>query len=194
MSRILGISGGTKPDSHTKCLVEQVLAAAATAGAKTHFVDLQARPFPFLGADGDSENPNVLEAKEKVMWSDGIILGTPDYHGSMSGVMKNFLDHFYKELAGRLYGYVCASHEKGLTAMDHMRTSVRQCYGWSLPYGIGSHPEDDIDAAGKISNVHVEKRLTMMGYDITRYSDLIHGQFEKDLKNVGLPGFSAHYR
>jgi NAD(P)H-dependent FMN reductase len=71
-----------------------------------------------------------------VKWADAFILATPDYHGSMAGSMKNFLDYFWSEFAGKLFGYICSSHEKGLTVMDQMRTAVRQCYGWSMPYGI----------------------------------------------------------
>ncbi|MGI0050233.1 MAG: NADPH-dependent FMN reductase, partial [Nitrososphaeraceae archaeon] len=29
-----------------------------------------------------------------VKWADAFILSTPDYHGSMAGSMKNFLDYF----------------------------------------------------------------------------------------------------
>ena len=42
-------------------------------------------------------------------------------------------------------------HEKGLTAMDQMRTAVRQCYGWSLPYGISVNGED-FNEHGEIVN------------------------------------------
>jgi azobenzene reductase len=32
--------------------------------------------------------------------------------------MKNFLDHFWEEFAGKVFGYICTSHEKGLTVMS----------------------------------------------------------------------------
>ena len=88
----------------------------------------------------------VREVGDAVTWADAFLLATPDYHGSMSGAMKNFLDYHWEEFAGKLFGYICASHEKGLTAMDQMRTAVRQCYGWSLPYGVSVHGEHDFDS------------------------------------------------
>jgi len=39
----------------------------------------------------DSEN--VAALRRQVQEADGIILGTPEYHGSFSGVLKNALDH-----------------------------------------------------------------------------------------------------
>ena len=47
--------------------------------------------------------------------------------------MKNFLDYHWEEFAGKLFGYLCASHEKGLTAMDQMRTAVRPVLRMELP-------------------------------------------------------------
>ena len=78
------------------------------------------------------------------------MLATPDYLGSMSGSLKNFLDYFWSEFAGKTFGYIVASHEKGPTVMDQMRTSVRQCYGWSMPYGISISPDEDCNEGRKI--------------------------------------------
>ena len=55
---------------------------------------------------------------DSVAWADAFVLVSPDYHGSMSSVMKNFLDHFWEEFAGKVFGYICTSHEKGLTVMS----------------------------------------------------------------------------
>ena len=87
----------------------------------------------------EAADDHVRVVAEAVQWADVFLLGTPDYHGSMSGAIKNFLDYHWAEFAGKLFGYVCASHEKGLTVMDHLRTAVRRCYGWSLPYGVSIH-------------------------------------------------------
>src|SRR5207302_7856364 len=116
-----------------------------------------------------------------VSWADAFLLATPDYHGSMSGAIKNSLDDHWDEFAGKLFGYLCASHEKGLTAMDQMRTAVRQCYGWSLPYGVSVHGEHDFDSAGTLTNAVLGRRLAMMARDLTTYGTLIRGQFIQDI-------------
>ena len=100
-------------------------------GAVTNFLDLRHTKLPIY--DPDDSSQNIQGARHLVEWADAYVLASPDYHGSMSGALKNFLDHFWEEFAGKTFGYICASHEKGLTVMDQMRTAVRQCYGWSLP-------------------------------------------------------------
>ena len=74
-----------------------------------------------------------------------IFVPFPDYHGSMSGTTKNFLDYFWEKFAGKTFGYICTSHEKGLTAMDQRRTAVRQCMaGVCMPYRVSINGEQDL--------------------------------------------------
>jgi NAD(P)H-dependent FMN reductase len=91
-----------------------------------------------------------------VNWADAFVLVSLDYHGSMSGSIKNFLDYYWKEFAGKIFGYICTSHEKGLTVLDQMRTAVRQCYGWSLPYSISVNGEIDFNGEGELINSLLE--------------------------------------
>jgi NAD(P)H-dependent FMN reductase len=71
----------------------------------------------------------IFEIAELIKKADAFVLTTPDYHQTMSGSLKNFLDYFWSEFKGKTFGYIVGSHEKGLTVMDQMRTAVRQCYG-----------------------------------------------------------------
>lgn len=113
--------------------------------------------------------------------ADVFILATPDYHGSMSGSMKNFLDYHWLEFSGKLFGHICASHEKGLTAMDQMRTAIRQCSGGSMPYGISINWDEDFDENRNIINDQLSSKLVMLARDLTVYGKLIQEQFIADL-------------
>jgi len=99
--------------------------------------------------------------RERVERADVILLGTPDYHGGISGATKNFLDHFWREFAGKLFATIVASHEKGLTVTDQLRTVARQCYAWTLPYGV-SFAEDQDVKSGKITSNALKQRLEML--------------------------------
>jgi FMN reductase len=113
----------------------------------------------------------------------------------MSGAMKNFLDYFWEEFAGKTFGYVCTSHEKGLTVADQMRTAVRQCYGWSMPYNISVNGEKDFNLKGNIVNSDLAKRIKMLTRDLVTYGKLIRGQFLQDVTNHDISDtFAAHYR
>ncbi len=139
-----------------------------------------------------SENENVERVTRDVNWANVFVLASPDYHGSMSGTMKNFLDFFWKEFSGKTFGYIVSSHEKGLTVMDQMRTAVRQCYAWSLPYGISINGGEDLDSNGQIVNKKLQSRMEMLARDLVVYGGLIYLQFMKD-RNSSEPNTFAHY-
>ena len=84
-----------------------------------------------------------------------------------------------------------ASHEKGLTVTDQLRTIARQCYAWSLPYGV-AFVESDVKK-NKITSRALNDRLEMLCRDATIYGSLLAAQRRADLASAG-PGFLARLR
>ena len=192
--RLLAVCGSTRENSYSGRLAIIALAAAREHGAETRLLELNAINLPTYNPDKDDmDHEGLRVATEAVNWADAFLLATPDYHGSMSGALKNFLDFYWSEFAGKLFGYIVASHEKGLTVMEHMRTSVRQCYGWSLPYGVSVHGEKDFDSSG-LANPQVANRLRMLARDLFVYGTLVRGQFQHDLAKGVTDTFAARYR
>jgi FMN reductase len=183
-----------RENSYSSRLAIIGLEAAREHGAKTRLLELKTVDLPTYNPDKEAlDHPGLRTTTEAVNWADAFLLASPDYHGSMSGAMKNFLDFYWAEFAGKLFGYVCASHEKGLTVMEQMRTSVRQCYGWSLPYGVSVHGSQDFDASG-LANAQVARRLQMLARDLVVYGALIRNQFQLDLANGVTDSFAARYQ
>ena len=194
--KLLGVSGSMREGSHGLRALNVVLKAAAERGADVSLLDLRLANLPMYNPDSPPTDAqgHVRRATEAVGWADAFVLASPDYHGSMSGALKNFLDYHWEEFTGKLFGYVCASHEKGLTVMEQMRTAVRQCYGWSMPYGVSVHGEQDLEPGGAVTNPRVEKRLRMMARDVLVYGALLREQFVKDLHESDPETFVARYR
>jgi FMN reductase len=78
--------------------------------------------------------------------------------------------------------------------MDQMRTAVRQCYGWSLPYGVAINGDEDFDADGNIKHKAAGKRLHMLGRDISVYGAVLKEQFARDVASDVADTFVARYR
>ena len=193
--KVLGVSSSMRDSSFSATGLKITLDKIKDIGVDVEFLDLRTTNLPMFYSPNNDENKNVISAvTDKVKNSDAFILATPDYHGSMSGSMKNFLDYYWSEFAGKLFGYICASHEKGLTAMDQMRTAVRQCYGWSMPYGVSINGEEDFDGNRKITNQNLDTRINMLARDITVYGKSIIKQFNDDLSADDPNTFASHYR
>jgi NAD(P)H-dependent FMN reductase len=187
--KLLGIAGSMRSNSYSfKALEHALKIAKDNYNAEVNLFDLRKNRLPIyepnLNQDQiqTAEKESLQMANTMVKWADAIILTSPDYHGSMSGVLKNFLDYFWKEFSGKTFGYICASHEKGLTVMEQMRTAVRQCYGWSMPYGISTSSED-FDDSGNITNKKILLRIEMLSRDIVYYGKAIRNQFLTDASN-----------
>ena len=202
---VLGVTGSLRQDSYSTLGLKIVLEEAIKYGSESHLLDLRELNLPLYDPGGPSTSnestssntsKNALERTATALkWADALILASPDYHGSMSGTLKNFLDYFWEEFAGKTFGYIVASHEKGLTVADQMRTAIRQCYGWSMPYNISINGEKDFDSKGTLVNSTLAKRLKMLARDLVIYGTLIRKQFLSDVADHKISdSFASHYR
>lgn len=193
--KVLGVGSSMREGSYGTRTLKIALDRMEKLQAETHLLDLRKVKMPTFNPNSSVQSgKRIREVTEEVNWADVFILATPDYHGSMSGPMKNFLDHYWQEFAGKTFGYICTSHEKGLTVMDQMRTAVRQCYGWSLPYGISVNGEEDFNESGEMVNSLLTKRLRMLARDLLVYGKQIRAQFLQDLSSKESDTFAARYR
>jgi FMN reductase len=190
--KLLGVSGSLRSNSHGLLALNIILQSAKDLGAETRLLDLRESALPMYNPDAQPDE-HVSRVLSDVTWADAFILSTPDYHGTMSGAMKNFLDYHWSEFSGKLFGYLCASHEKGITAMEGMRLAVRQCYGWSLPYGVAINSHHDLDENGQIKNPNLISRLKMTARDMVIYGSLLHDQFTEDVARSTPDTFAAKY-
>lgn len=202
---ILGIAGSMREQSYSTRGLKLVLEEVKKYDSESDVLELRRLNLPLYDPSGDTSdepssyiniNNNLLERITTALkWADAFVLASPDYHGSMSGGMKNFLDYFWEDFAGKTFGYIVASHEKGLTVADQMRTAVRQCYGWSMPYNISINGEKDFDSEGNLVNSALAKRVKMLARDLVTYGTLIRGQFLQDIANNEISDtFATHYR
>ena len=189
---ILAVVGSLQRDSVTRVVVRHVAHQLEAAGCAVDVLDFDKEPLALYNPDTTHDLPGYAELQARVHQADVIILGSPDYHGGISGAMKNFLDHFWHEFAGKLFATIIASHEKGLTAIDQLRTVARQCYAWTLPYGVSLAEKVDVKD-GQIVSEALKERLTMLVRDLRVYGELLARQRRTDLAGTE-PGFLARHR
>src|SRR6266496_4663127 len=158
--QVLAVVGSLNPSSVTRAVIRHVAERLRSEGCSVDVLDFEAEPLPLYNPDTAYETPGFDALQSRVERADAYVLGTPDYHGSISGALKNFLDHFWREFAGKLFATVVVSHEKGLTATDQLRTVARQCYAWTLPYGVSCIDREDVKD-GKVVSSSLQQRLEM---------------------------------
>lgn len=190
--RVLAVVGSLHEKSVTRVVVRHVAGALRSDGCEVDVLDLLEEPLPLYNPDTAHDQPAFPALKERVQRADAYVLGTPDYHGSISSALKNFLDHFWREFAGKLFATLVSSHEKGLTVTDQLRTVARQCYAWALPYGVSFSEKEDL-RDGRIASQSLHRRLDMFVRDVRVYGALLAAQRRADLSGTD-PGFMARLR
>jgi NAD(P)H-dependent FMN reductase len=175
--QIVGISGSLRPGSYTRRAVETALAGAAEMGASTRLIDL--REYKLVFRDGKDETAypaGVFRLREQVKQADGVILGTPEYHGSLSGVLKNALDLMgFDEFEGKMIGLVGVSGGRmgAFDALNTLRNVGRALHAWVIP-DQASVPEawKVFGEDGKITDPQYETRLKDVGRQLARFARL----------------------
>lgn len=190
--RIMLVSGSLRTASATRIVVQRSRELFDELGCDTDWVDLAVERLGIFNPETSSREAQVQALRARIVKADTFVLGTPDYHGGMSGALKNFLDHFWHEFSGKLFVPLVASHEKGLTVVDQVLTVARQCYAWSLPYSLSFVDGKDV-REGRIVEPRLEQRLAMLARDVNVYGRLIAQQRAADLAGTD-PGFLAARR
>jgi FMN reductase len=189
---VLAVVGSLQRGSVTRVVLRQLAQELQAAGCAVDVLDLEKEPLALYNPDVAHDLPGYAELQARVHRADAIVLGSPDYHGSISGALKNFLDHFWREFAGKLFATIVASHEKGLTVTDQLRTVARQCYAWTLPYGVALVEDADVKDGAIVSDA-LRQRLQMLVRDVRVYGELLARQRRADLAGAE-PGFLARHR
>jgi NAD(P)H-dependent FMN reductase len=189
--QVLCVVGTSGRNSATHTVIGHIARRLAGLGAEVDVFDPVKEPLSLFNPESSHLLQPFVDLKTRVERADAYVFGTPDYHGSVSSTLKNFLDHFWQEFTGKLFGEVVCSNEKGLTVIDQLRTVARQCYAWTLPYGL-SFAALDLKEDEIVSEAF-DKRIDMFVHDLHAYGLLLRQQRRVDLGG-SLPGLNARCR
>ena len=136
--KVMGISGSYGSESNNSKLVKLGLEVLSNLGAETYFWDLNEKPLPLVGEEGSWENKNVAEFQNLATEVNAYLLSSPEYHGCMSGVMKNQLDWIYnKHVGGKAFALMSTlGGQSNSNTLNQMRIAVRWIHGWAIPEQI----------------------------------------------------------
>ncbi|MGA7933345.1 MAG: NAD(P)H-dependent oxidoreductase [Kovacikia sp.] len=101
--KILAFAGSTRTDSFNKKLVKIAAAGARSAGAEVTYLDLGDLSIPLYDEDLEAKEgipPGARKLKDLLLATDGILIASPEYNSSVSGVLKNAIDWASRPVEG----------------------------------------------------------------------------------------------
>lgn len=167
------IAGSNRKASTSTKLLQYMADRLASKGVAVTFVDLRKLPLPLYSPDSEEQHVNVISFLQSVKDADGIIFGTPEYHGSISGVLKNAIDYLDEELSGKsVLSVSSAGGPMGISSLMHLQNMIRNLHGINSPewisIGMGQH---DFGMNGEPAEAEIRQRVEdalEMFLDITK--------------------------
>ena len=136
--KVVIISGSVRTGRQSQKAAQYLEKELIGRGIGTEIIDLAEYLLPIMEErlTRDPEAPaSALEISEKLKTAAAIILVTPEYHGSFSGVLKNALDYFGLEFAKKVVGVVAVSGGKmgGINASVQLQHVILSMGAFPLP-------------------------------------------------------------
>ncbi len=163
MVKIVGIAGSLRPDSYSQFALQVAAQKLQALGAEVEIMDLRQLQLPFC--DGSKEYPqypDVTRLQTAFSQADGMVLVSPEYHGSVSGVLKNALDLMsFEQLSDKVAGFISIlGGQSNSNALNEMRIIMRWVHAWSIPEQVAiGQAWQAFSPEGKLTDDKLSKRL-----------------------------------
>jgi FMN reductase len=186
---IVGIGGTPRPGSTTERALALALRQAEAGGARTKLFGgefLERLPHFNPGPQGPSREQAELAAA--IREADGIILATPGYHGSLSGVVKNALDTL--ELTrndarpyfdGKAVGIITTADgaQAGGATLMAVRGIIHAMRGWPTPYGAALNAANLFDDVGECREAKDAWQITLVADQVMEFAQMRRAQMQR---------------
>jgi FMN reductase len=150
---VVGIGGTLRPGSGTERVLRAALAAAERRGARTLVIAGADLDLPMYAPPAGTRTGRARALVERIGRAEGVIVASPAYHGGVSGLVKNALDHIedLREaprpyLDGRAVGCIaCAGGWQAAAAtLTGLRATVHALRGWPTPLGLALNTSEPV--------------------------------------------------
>jgi FMN reductase len=139
MVKIVGIGGSLRAGSQSQLALNLAAGRVRSLGAEVEVLDLRQMHLPFCNGEKEYPDfPDVAKMRKVVAEADGLILATPEYHGSVSGVLKNALDLMsFDQLSDKVAGLISVlGGQSNSNALNDLRVIMRWVHAWVIPEQI----------------------------------------------------------
>lgn len=178
---IVGVGGTLRAGSSTEAVIRRVLAHAEAMGARTRLFAGEAINLPMYAPGNVADTPAVRDLIVALRSADAVVIGSPGYHGGISGLVKNALD-YTEEMSrdvvpyftGKPIGCVATGFGwQGCNSTLHALRSVAHALrGWPTPIGIALNTKTPaFDTQGACLLPELDLQLRLMAEQLMTFQD-----------------------
>ena len=178
---IVGIGGTARPDSTSERALVESLRSAERLGAETRLFDgVFVSGLPLYVPDRKERTQAERDFIETMRRCDGVIVGTPGYHGSLSGPVKNILDLLEDTarddrpyLEGRAFGCVVTAYgwQACGTTLVALRMIAHALRAWPTPFGAALNASPPLfETDGTCTDAKIAQQLAIVASQVVEFA------------------------
>lgn len=179
---IVGIGGAHNVGSSTEQALVLALKAAEKAGARTQlFGGETLLRLPHYLSPGTADSADGKDLVAAIRAADGVIIASPGYHGSISGLVKNAIDYIEETskdarvyLDGIPVGLIATAYgwQATGTTLATLRSIVHALRGWPTPLGAAINSAGGIFKDGVCTDEGAARQLDLVGKQVHEFARL----------------------
>lgn len=179
---IVGLGGTPRSGSTSELALRNCLAFAEELGAETQVLTALELDLPMYGVGGDERGEAARRLVAALRRCDGLVIASPGYHGSISGLLKNALDYVEDMRAdaapyldGRVVGCIAVAYGPQAmgTTLIAMRTIVHALRAWPTPMAAALNGAAKLfDADGRCTDISAEAQLRTVAQQVVDFANM----------------------
>ncbi|WP_255346455.1 NADPH-dependent FMN reductase [Synechococcus sp. PCC 7335] len=177
--KVVCIGGSLREDSYSMQALELAAERLRLLGAEVTVLDLKEMTLPFCDGGSDyPEYPDVEVMRSHVTESDALVIATPEYHGSVSGVIKNALDLMsFDHLDGKVTGMISVlGGQSNSNALNDLRVIMRWVHAWVIPEQVAiGQAWNAFDSEGNFKDEKLSQRLDAFVKSLFQNTERLRG-------------------
>jgi FMN reductase len=181
---IVGIGGTTREGSSSERALKFALSAAEDFGARTVTFSVRDLLLPLYDPASGERSSEAARLVAALRDCDGVIIASPGYHGSVSGLIKNALDYIEDlstdrraYLDGRAIGCIaCAYGYQAVgSTLATLRSIAHALRGWPTPLGVGINSSLPVFGSnGSVIEPQIAAQLRTLALQVTSFARIGH--------------------
>jgi FMN reductase len=177
---VVGLGGTLRANSSTERALRYCLAAVERQGGRTKFLGGQDLNLPMYAPHQLERTPKALELVSALRDADAVVVGSPGYHGAVSGLVKNALDYIedLREdprvyLDNTPWGCISCAYgwQAAVGTLGQLRSIGHALRAWPTPLGVAINSADEIlDGMGDLVDAGVQNQLDLLATQLLTFA------------------------
>jgi FMN reductase len=177
---VVGLGGTLRANSSTERALRYSLASVERQGGRTRLFCGADIELPMYAPHELSRTPKAAQLVSALRDADAVVVASPGYHGSVSGLIKNALDYIEDlrddprvYLDNAPWGCITCAYgwQAAVGTLSHLRNIGHALRAWPTPLGVAINSADQIwDQTGELTDASIKSQLELMATQLLSFA------------------------